>query len=198
MKYKAEYSPSQLLDPETYEWLPFAEVCKPLLDRDSHVIFSGHKGGGMPASGGAAGVDANPASEMAVDVATSPEAAVSEKDAKDAAGMENEDEDEEEEGDEEDEEEEHLCNPPPPGFLDPAALPTDLLRRVYMLERSRVVPLLVSGGWHAHPQARLTLLMCTAPQLSSSWRTNADSQRRLREGIAAMGEAAQDVCLFVS
>lgn len=32
MRYKAEYKPSDLLDPETYRWRPFAEVKSSLED----------------------------------------------------------------------------------------------------------------------------------------------------------------------
>ncbi|KAJ7591192.1 arginine-tRNA-protein transferase [Mycena floridula] len=39
MKYKAEYSPSYLCDPETYQWFPM-ETCQPLLDRMRYAVFS--------------------------------------------------------------------------------------------------------------------------------------------------------------
>lgn len=39
MRYKAEYSPSYLADPETYEWYPF-EQCKPLLEGNRYACFS--------------------------------------------------------------------------------------------------------------------------------------------------------------
>ncbi|CAG8544542.1 464_t:CDS:2 [Diversispora eburnea] len=38
MKYKAQYKPSDLLDPETYEWHPI-ERCKSLLDKYKYVSF---------------------------------------------------------------------------------------------------------------------------------------------------------------
>ncbi|CAG8791986.1 24092_t:CDS:2, partial [Racocetra persica] len=39
MRYKGEYKPSDLLDPETYEWYPF-EHCSSLLDQHKYVSFS--------------------------------------------------------------------------------------------------------------------------------------------------------------
>jgi len=39
MRYKAEYAPSFLADPETYEWFPI-EKCKPLLDKNRYACFS--------------------------------------------------------------------------------------------------------------------------------------------------------------
>ncbi|KAF9058020.1 arginine-tRNA-protein transferase 1 [Panaeolus papilionaceus] len=39
MKYKGEYSPSFLVDPETYEWYPL-EKCIPLLDKNRYACFS--------------------------------------------------------------------------------------------------------------------------------------------------------------
>ena len=39
MKYKGEYQPSELLDPETNRFYPWTHV-KPLLDTDTHASFS--------------------------------------------------------------------------------------------------------------------------------------------------------------
>ncbi|RUS16583.1 arginine-tRNA-protein transferase [Endogone sp. FLAS-F59071] len=39
MKYKGQYKPSDLLDPETYAWYPI-EQCMPLLDNSKYVAFS--------------------------------------------------------------------------------------------------------------------------------------------------------------
>lgn len=39
MRYKGDYAPSYLLDPESYEWYPL-ETCKPLLDKHRYVCFS--------------------------------------------------------------------------------------------------------------------------------------------------------------
>ncbi|OBZ76911.1 WD repeat domain phosphoinositide-interacting protein 3 [Grifola frondosa] len=38
MRYKGEYSPSYLVDPEEYTWVPF-EVCRPLLDKYRYACF---------------------------------------------------------------------------------------------------------------------------------------------------------------
>jgi len=39
MKYKGQYRPSDLLDPETYEWYPF-DQCSALLDKYRYVSFA--------------------------------------------------------------------------------------------------------------------------------------------------------------
>ncbi|KAF8974203.1 arginine-tRNA-protein transferase [Flammula alnicola] len=39
MRYKGEYAPSFLADPETYEWFPL-EVCVPLLEKHRYACFS--------------------------------------------------------------------------------------------------------------------------------------------------------------
>ncbi|KXN83722.1 Arginyl-tRNA--protein transferase 1 [Leucoagaricus sp. SymC.cos] len=39
MRYKGEYAPSSLLDPESYDWFPL-ETCKPLLDQNRYACFS--------------------------------------------------------------------------------------------------------------------------------------------------------------
>ncbi|KAF8165448.1 arginine-tRNA-protein transferase [Crassisporium funariophilum] len=39
MRYKGEYSPSYLVDPETYEWFPL-EFCIPLLEKYRYACFS--------------------------------------------------------------------------------------------------------------------------------------------------------------
>ncbi|QRV87397.1 arginyl-tRNA-protein transferase [Ceratobasidium sp. AG-Ba] len=42
MKYKGEYEPSYLLDPESYTWHPLKE-CRALLDQQKYVTFNGAK-----------------------------------------------------------------------------------------------------------------------------------------------------------
>lgn len=39
MRYKGDYSPSYLMDPEVYEWFPMKE-CTPLLDKYRYACFS--------------------------------------------------------------------------------------------------------------------------------------------------------------
>ncbi|PPQ77388.1 hypothetical protein CVT25_010970 [Psilocybe cyanescens] len=39
MRYKGEYAPSCLADPETYEWFPL-EACTPLLEKNRYACFS--------------------------------------------------------------------------------------------------------------------------------------------------------------
>jgi len=168
MKYKAEYSPSYLLDPEMYEWLPFTEVCKPILDKNSHAIFSQHQDDSMAVDeSGAAQSD-----DSRHEVAATKSASSSSTQAGDD-GRDSDDDDGEEE--EEEDAEETLSDPPPPGFLDPGGLPRPLLSSIYAFEKGQVTPLL----------------------LSHAWRSGQDTQRKLREGVAAMGKAAVDTCLFV-
>ncbi|KAI8344486.1 arginine-tRNA-protein transferase [Chlamydoabsidia padenii] len=40
MKYKAKYHPSELLDPESYDWYSFVDTCQPLLDQYKYAVFS--------------------------------------------------------------------------------------------------------------------------------------------------------------
>ncbi|XP_031109118.1 arginyl-tRNA--protein transferase 2-like [Ipomoea triloba] len=52
MRYKAAYSPSELLCPLRYTWVPF-EIAKPLLDRKPYVVlsdFTTQNGGSLPSS----------------------------------------------------------------------------------------------------------------------------------------------------
>lgn len=167
MKYKAEYSPSFLLDPETYDFYPFDEVCKPMLDKNSHAVFSNQ----TPCNNEEATQEANKADDL---------------DAKS-----------EEEGDSEEEEDgtQTLSSPPPPGFLDPTNLPFELLSEIYSFDKGSAIPLLV----RALPlmPRRLSLSPNACTQLSKPWRSNANAQRRIREGIAAMGSAAKETCIFV-
>ncbi len=39
MRYKGEYSPTYMLDPEEYEWFPM-EKFRPLLDKNHYVSFA--------------------------------------------------------------------------------------------------------------------------------------------------------------
>nr|GAT54050.1 predicted protein [Mycena chlorophos] len=40
MRYKGEYSPSYLADPETFEWYPLHATCVPLLEKNRYACFS--------------------------------------------------------------------------------------------------------------------------------------------------------------
>lgn len=39
MRYKGEYAPSYLADPEEYTWFPL-EKCRPLLDKNHYAAFA--------------------------------------------------------------------------------------------------------------------------------------------------------------
>lgn len=119
MRYKAEYEPSFLLDPVTYEFLPFQEVCKPMLDVDDHAMFSERKDTTNTHQQG----DKLPPGQILGD----------------------RDEDTDSDG-AEDEDDEELSRPPPPGFLDPDNLPQDLLVQIYTFENGKPLPLLVSNA----------------------------------------------------
>lgn len=155
MKYKAEYSPSYLLDPVTYEYLPFEEVCKPMLDKDDHAIFSQFAG----AENGKEDVKMD--AEPVITTGNSAEIEIKEGD-------------DEEDGETDDDDDEELSKPPPPGFLDPDHLPHELLLSIYTLEYDKPLPLL----------------------LSRAWRFNASKKRKIQEGVAAMGSAAVETCIF--
>lgn len=127
MRYKADYSPSFLLDPETYQFYPFDGVCRPQLDQDDHAIFSAHT---------------SPSLARDRELASPPEQNRSVK--KPGGNAEDGDRDSQSESDDEGEDEdEWLSEPPPPGFLTPNDLPFDLLKTIYSFESGRVVPLLV-------------------------------------------------------
>lgn len=125
MKYKAEYEPSFLLDPVTYEFLPFNEVCKPMLDVNDHAIFSEFKSADSTSS------------KASQSLATSSEDS--------PTGPHNGKLDDDSESDEGEDDEDELSKPPPPGFLDPDHLPEELLAQVYTVENGRPLPLIVSG-----------------------------------------------------
>lgn len=157
MKYKAEYAPSFLLDPETYEYLPFNEVCKPILDMDDHAIFSEYLR--KPANEDSAQVKQDIATRSHSD---------EKRDNSTKTDSDSGDEDDAADGDEE------LSIPPPPGFLDPDHLPQQLLLGIYTFEGGKPLPLVLSRTWRADPMKR----------------------RKIQEGIAAMGSAAVETCLF--
>lgn len=158
MKYKAEYAPSFLLDPETYEYLPFDEVCKSILDKDDHAIFSEYLR--TPANEDSA--------EVKQDIATRPQADEKRDNSMKTNSDSGDDEDDADDGEEE------LSRPPPPGFLDPDHLPQELLLGIYTFEAGKPLPLILSRTWRLYPTKR----------------------KKIQEGIAAMGSAAVETCLF--
>ena len=126
MKYKAEFEPSFLLDPIKYEFLPFNEVCKPMLDANDHAIFSEFK-------------TALAVGDEAPQTPATPSEAPTD-------GQRNGKVDRDSESDEGDDDEDELSKPPPPGFLDPDHIPEDLLVQVYTLENGKPLPLIVSDS----------------------------------------------------
>jgi arginine-tRNA-protein transferase len=142
MKYKAEYSPSFLLDPVTYEFLPFNEVCKPLLDADDHAIFSECKEGDTYVPRITSSRDSEGRSTAHADTGGMASAqSVDKVDSQSESESESETEDEDED---EAEDETELSKPPPPGFLDPDHIPDAIMRQVYTIEANKPLPLVVS------------------------------------------------------
>lgn len=168
MKYKAEYQPSELLDPDTnvfYSW----EHCKPILDRDPHASLSGAvrppreeqgegtslKTGELAETGRAEvsgseemrreeGGDSEEDSEM--EGASEQES----EEAQDNEGMdEGDDEEPSEDGYGEDSEDSEgdegntFPSVPPPGFLDFKNLPKEIILKSWVLQGRNLTPLIV-------------------------------------------------------
>ncbi|GAA5925063.1 hypothetical protein JCM3775_006353 [Rhodotorula graminis] len=146
MRYKADYQPSFLLDPDANAYVPFAQ-CKPYLDSGARVTsFSGP----VPPSA----LEPVPAATASTSAAApvlspAPDATAGARDAAhsgSASGSGSSEEDEDEaSGDDDDV---AFPSPPPPGCLDPLELPKDLLLSTLVLERRSLVPLLLSSAWH--------------------------------------------------
>lgn len=137
MRYKADYAPSFLLDPQTYDFLPFAK-CKPLLDKDDHTIFSDWKDSHVRDSEEALVVECNNLQYSNDEVSNN----VNDDHQEKSTNMDNLDSDE---NDSEDEDERCLSRPLPPGFLDPEDLPRSLIRQVYTFEGGSLCPIEVSS-----------------------------------------------------
>lgn len=130
MRYKAEYQPSSLLDPATNEFYPWAH-CKRRLDLDSHASFSRplNPSPSPPSAAipipGSDPTALNEARESTSRVGTP------------ASGMEVESEEEDEV---------QWPDHPPPGCLDPGALPKSMILGTCLLEGRTLVPLMVRFG----------------------------------------------------
>lgn len=125
MRYKAEYTPSWLLDPETYAFHPFEEVCRDILDKDDHAIFSEHL-----------------SMTQLVPVQRRPMSPIIHRGmGRGSIGIETDDGEQDDNNDEDGKD--VLSDPPPPGFLNPNNLPRELLETIYAFERGAVKPLLV-------------------------------------------------------
>ncbi|GAA5837085.1 hypothetical protein JCM9279_005581 [Rhodotorula babjevae] len=182
MRYKADYQPSFLLEPDTNNYVPFTD-CKPYLDTGARITsFSGpvpptaleplapSASFSTPAAPSTSA--STPAPAPSTPAPSAPTAA-----AASGAGSSEEEEDEEDEDDEAsgDDDDVAFPSPPPPGCLDPLELPKDLLLSSLVLERRSLVPLLLSAAWH-----------------------DRTAQREVRELLAGTGEAlAGRVAIFM-
>lgn len=171
MRYKATYSPSSLLDPDTYDFLPFEEVCKPILDREKHALFSRIEWNKrspdewppiLPEYAQGKEVTSQGDDDMDGSDVPSPPAKTSQDDDSDS-----------DDGDSD----ASLSPPYPPGFLDPSSLSGELLSQIFTIQNGQLVPLLLSKIWRSGSSSKKTLLM---------------------EGVAALGkEGASDCVLSV-
>ena len=136
MRYKAEYSPSFLLDPETYDYYPFQDICKPLLDKFEHASFS--RGTSLRQK---IEETASEASELK-----------SKPDSTDGAQSSQSDRGSDSEAEEDSDEE--MPDNLAPGFLDADKIPLDLLISIYGLEDEdgQVVPISVSSVYASRRQ----------------------------------------------
>ncbi|GAA5888743.1 hypothetical protein JCM6882_002833 [Rhodosporidiobolus microsporus] len=125
MRYKADYQPSFLLDPETNAYYPWS-TCKALLDASSPRVASFSR----------------PSSSALAPDPTLPEASPP------TSGSDAEEVDSEEEDDDDDEDGD-LPSPPPLGCYDPEKLPKELLLGAFVIEKRTLMPLLLSKAWHA-------------------------------------------------
>ncbi|BGO99091.1 Arginyl-tRNA--protein transferase 1 [Rhodotorula toruloides] len=126
MRYKADYQPSFLLEPDTNRYVPWAQ-CKPLLDLSSRILSF---------------TDPPPPASSVAAATTSAHPVAPPTPPPEDASMAHLD-------DEMDEDDEAAYpSPPPPGCLDPHELPKDLLIESFVLEKRTLMPLLLSSAWH--------------------------------------------------
>ncbi|GAA5827181.1 hypothetical protein JCM11251_001156 [Rhodosporidiobolus azoricus] len=163
MRYKADYQPSFLLDPETNAYYPWS-TCRPLLDASSPRVASfSRPAPSFPTTAPApATTPSNPAEASAE--GGSPRVSGASNDEDDDTDGVSEEEDEDEDEDEDGE----LPYPPPLGCYDPENLPKDLLLGAFVIERRTLMPLLLSKAWHSP-----------------------DTQREAKELLATAGDAAK-------
>ncbi|BGP12345.1 hypothetical protein JCM10213_006524 [Rhodosporidiobolus nylandii] len=121
MRYKADYQPSFLLDPETNTYFPFSH-CKPLLDASSPRIASFSR----PSTSSSTLTDPTPLSSAPPDSEDAPDSDEDDYDSED-----------------------DFPSPPPLGCHDPNSLPKDLLLGSFVVEKRTLVPLLLSTAWHS-------------------------------------------------
>ncbi|KAI5477039.1 arginine-tRNA-protein transferase [Pseudohyphozyma bogoriensis] len=144
MKYKGEYQPSSLLDPETNVFYPW-EHCRPLLDASTHASFSRPE---IPPSTSTTAIpipnsahSPSSTSSTAIPLNGAPPLHRTSSTTSASGGVTKE-----EDTDSEDDLE--WPDPSPPGCLDPEDLPKVLLVETTVLEGRTLVPLLFSSAWH--------------------------------------------------
>ena len=115
MRYKAEYQPAELLDPQSCTWLPFSSI-KAQLDRGVRYNFLQH----------------------------SPSQSVPQRLGSQSAVMAQAAEESESDVEEDEDEDAHLPLPPPPGTMNPTQLPPDMLASCLFFARGQVDILFVS------------------------------------------------------
>ncbi|GAA5997142.1 arginyltransferase [Rhodotorula paludigena] len=148
MRYKADYQPSLLLDPETNAYYPWSQ-CKPLLDTGSRITsFATVPDPLDPSAPVAFERAASGAPQSSHDKPETSTHKEGDKDDEDREQASDEDEEDDEDDDDVD-----FPSPPPPGCLEPTTLSKDLLLRALALERRAIMPLLLSTAWH-DPQSQ--------------------------------------------
>ncbi|KAK4055081.1 Arginyl-tRNA--protein transferase 1 [Microbotryomycetes sp. JL201] len=182
MRYKGEYHPSSLLDPETNEYYPL-QTCLAMLDTDDHAVFSrrstaratGSASHTAPVSilrarNGAGDMSRTDAQAMTpvghnthVNEMDSASSGLATRDQSEDSMSEDQGEDS---SDDPDANAVKWPDETPPGCLDPKKLPKDMLLKTTVLEHRMLVPLLFSSAWH-----------------------NTEKQQEVRELLAATGEA---------
>lgn len=166
MRYKVDYAPSYLLDPQTYEWIPFKEVCQAILDDNPYAIFSQ-----------VTNTPTRPASRAKASNGNSKRLPPERADiGQSSAGSESES-GSESEIDEADEPK-ALRRPPPPGFLDPENLPTPLISSIYGFDNGRIMPLPVRIQGIPLTRRNLTLVSADGTRLEVRRRNSAQTTRR--------------------
>ncbi|GAA6046515.1 hypothetical protein JCM3770_006187 [Rhodotorula araucariae] len=166
MRYKADYQPSFLLDPEANTFVPFAQ-CKPLLDSGTRITsFSAPLPPSTPSTAPVTGTSTSApgATHSGPEVNSGGVHAADTADPSPGSDDDDDDDDDDDGGGGD----AAFPSPPPPGCLDPSALPKDLLLSSLALERRALMPLLLSEAWHDREMQREVreLLACTGETLA--------------------------------
>ncbi|GAA5855059.1 hypothetical protein JCM8547_002364 [Rhodosporidiobolus lusitaniae] len=166
MRYKAEYQPSFLLDPETnvyYLW----STCKPLLDVASPKVASFSR----PAPSSCSSTPSLPPPPTSATAPSQPSIASSTTESlasTDEDTANNSSPSSHSQSDDSFDDDSDFPSPPPLGCYDPSELPKDLLLGTFVLEKRTLVPLVLSTVWH-----------------------DPEQQKEARELLAVTGDAAK-------